>query len=246
MGQCEHLTIMEREDITALRAQGKGINDIARETGRSKVAVSREPPPQLLQLRGRLSVPGLDRPAQARGHGLSCRRGRPLDDPALAGLVAGKIREGRRPPGQIAGRMALELGRKVISRSTTCRAADARLLDPPDLAGSARGMRSGLRHPESSTVTVDRGKELASFADVEAEVPGVVFCFCRPHSPWRKGTNENIGGLLREFFPKGTDFVLVTDGEVAEVYDAINMRPRKRLSHRAPFEVRYSRASHLL
>ncbi|WP_416188535.1 helix-turn-helix domain-containing protein [Paratractidigestivibacter sp.] len=44
MGQCEHLTIMEREDITALRAQGKGINDIARETGRSKVAVSREPP----------------------------------------------------------------------------------------------------------------------------------------------------------------------------------------------------------
>ena len=103
-----------------------------------------------------------------------------------------------------------------------------------------------LRHPESNTVTVDRGKEFASFADVEGEVPGVLFYFAQPHSPWQKGTNENTNGLLREYFPKGTDFGPVGEEEVAEVYDALNTRPRKRLGFRTPFEVHYSQVLHLL
>ncbi len=70
--------------------------------------------------------------------------------------------------------------------------------------------------------------------------------FTLPHHPWQRGTNENANGLLREYFPKGTDFGDVADGEVRRVYDAINLRPRKRLGYRTPFEVHYSRALHLL
>ena len=64
--------------------------------------------------------------------------------------------------------------------------------------------------PESRMVTLDRGKEFADFARVE-EATGAVFCFALPHHPWQRGTNENTNGLVREYFPKGTDFDAVSD-----------------------------------
>ena len=78
-----------------------------------------------------------------------------------------------------------------------------------------------LRHPASRTVTLDRGKEFASFAEVKA-VTGATFNFAPPHHP----------GLPREYFPKGTDFTGVGEEEVAKAYHAINERPRKRLGFR--------------
>ena len=95
------------------------------------------------------------------------------------------------------------------------------------------------------TVTPDRGKEFAAFAEVEAAT-GARFFFALPHHPWQRGTNENTNGLLREYFPKGTDFGGVADGEVRRAYDAINLRPRKRLGCRTPFEAHYSRVLRLL
>lgn len=63
------------------------------------------------------------------------------------------------------------------------------------------------------------------------------FHFCRPHRPWQKPTVENTSGLIREFFPKGTDFSRVTDEEVQEVFEKINDRPRKVLWFRTANEV---------
>ena len=100
-------------------------------------------------------------------------------------------------------------------------------------------------HPETRTITLDRGKEFAGFAEVERAV-GAVTYFALPHSPWQRGTNENTNGLLREYFPKGTDFGPVSDEEVRAVYDALNRRPRKRLGYRTPYEVHYSKVLHLL
>ncbi len=99
--------------------------------------------------------------------------------------------------------------------------------------------------PESRTVTLDRGKEFADFARVE-EATGAVFYFALPHHPWQRGTNENTNGLVREYFPKGTDFDAVSDERVREVYDAINHRPRKRHGFRTPYEVHHSQTLHLL
>ena len=104
---------------------------------------------------------------------------------------------------------------------------------------------AALRGQPCETVTPDRGKEFADHARATRET-GSEFYFCSQHHPWEKGTVENTNGLLREYFPKGTDFSLVTDGEVAEVYDAINHRPRKCLGWRTPWEVHYGQALHLL
>lgn len=87
------------------------------------------------------------------------------------------------------------------------------------------------------TVTPDRGKEFANHREVSRALGGVPFYFCQPHHPWQKPTVENTNGLIREFFPKGTDFSRVTDEEVQEVFEKINDRPRKVLGFRTANEV---------
>lgn len=87
------------------------------------------------------------------------------------------------------------------------------------------------------TVTPDRGKEFAGHADVTDALGGVQFYFCDPHYPWQKPTVENTNGLLREFFPNGTDFGKVTDEEVQHAVGLINDRPRKVLKYRTANEV---------
>ena len=72
------------------------------------------------------------------------------------------------------------------------------------------------------------------------------FYFALPCHPWQRGTNENTNGLLREYFPKGKSLEGVTPGEVQAVYDRLNMRPRKCLGYRTPWEVYHSQVLHLI
>ena len=65
---------------------------------------------------------------------------------------------------------------------------------------------------------------------------GLRVYFCDPHAPWQKGTNENTNGLIRQFFPKGTEFADVSDEEVRRVQDLLNGRPREKLGWRTPAE----------
>ena len=85
------------------------------------------------------------------------------------------------------------------------------------------------------TITWDQGAEMASHASFTAET-GVKVYFCDPHSPWQRGTNENTNGLVRDYFPKGTDFSKVSDEEVREVQDQLNGRPRQTLGWKTPAE----------
>jgi len=106
-----------------------------------------------------------------------------------------------------------------------------------DSAGVSRAEVALLEGRPLETVTPDRGKEFAGHADATDALGGVQFYFCDPHHPWQKPTVENTNGLLREFFPKGTDFGKVTDEEVRHAVGLINDRPRKVLKYRTANEV---------
>ncbi|MBI4006524.1 MAG: IS30 family transposase [Gammaproteobacteria bacterium] len=86
------------------------------------------------------------------------------------------------------------------------------------------------------TLTVDNGKEFAEFKRLEQQTGFKVY-FADPYSAWQRGTNENTNGLLRQYFPKGTDFSHVTAQALAVIVKKLNNRPRKCLNYRTPREV---------
>jgi transposase, IS30 family len=86
------------------------------------------------------------------------------------------------------------------------------------------------------TITFDNGKEFAGHQDIAAALDTSIF-FATPYHAWERGLNENTNGLIRDFFPKGTDFTTITSAEVAKVERLLNSRPRKCLGFRSPKEV---------
>ncbi len=83
------------------------------------------------------------------------------------------------------------------------------------------------------TLTWDQGKELAQHQQITTSIGTQVF-FCDAHSPWQRGSNENMNGLLRDYFPKGTDLRVFSDQELQHVAVEVNDRPRKTLGWNRP------------
>ena len=93
------------------------------------------------------------------------------------------------------------------------------------------------RLPETlrKTVTWDQGSEMKSHVQI-AEALELAIYFCDPHSPWQRAVNENTNGLLRQYFPKGTDLSVYAPDYLDHVARKLNTRPRKRLAWRTPAE----------
>jgi IS30 family transposase len=85
------------------------------------------------------------------------------------------------------------------------------------------------------SLTYDQGKEMSDHKAFTIDT-GITVYFAHPSSPWERGTNENTNGLVRQFFPKGTDFASVSPRAVRKVQDLLNNRPRKILNYRTPNE----------
>jgi len=86
------------------------------------------------------------------------------------------------------------------------------------------------------TLTYDNGREFAQFKRIE-ERTGLSIYFADPYAPWQRGCNENLNGLLRHYFPKGSDFTLISPKRLARVVREVNNRPRKRHDYRTPAQV---------
>ena len=109
-----------------------------------------------------------------------------------------------------------------MKAETTMRVTQRRMQDLP----------ASLRR----SVTLDNGKEFAKHHKFTTML-GLKVYFALPYRSWQRGTNENTNGLLRQYYPKGTDFTQVSHRAVTRVEQLLNERPRRRLNYRTPAEV---------
>ena len=167
--------------------------------------------------------------------------------------------EERKAPGHWEGDLIIGLGRSAIGalvERTSCltmlvhlpredgyslipRVKNGKLLAGYGAVTMANALRATVTEQPNQlwkSLTWDRGKERSDHARFTAEL-GVQVFFADPHSPWQRGTNENTNGLLRQYFPKGTDLSRWSHHELQAVALTLNNRPRKTLGWRTPVEV---------
>jgi IS30 family transposase len=161
----------------------------------------------------------------------------------------------RAVPGHWEGDLIMGLGSSsigtLVERTTrfillprmTGHGREARVKNGPALAGhGAEAVRDAIARsimtlPEAlrRSLTWDQGAEMAQHAGIKIAA-GMQVYFCDPHSPWQRGTNENTNGLLRQYFPKGTDLSAHNAEAIAAVAATLNARPRKTLAWKTPAE----------
>ena len=103
-------------------------------------------------------------------------------------------------------------------------------------AGETReAIEKMLKGVNVNSISLDNGSEFSQFRELEAAIGAPIY-FAEPHKPWQRGTNENTNGLLRQYFPKGTDLSVYPEDYLDAVAEELNDRPRKTLGFMKPSE----------
>jgi IS30 family transposase len=187
--------------------------------------------------------------AAARGKGFVSREVMISERPAEA--------EDRAVPGHWEGDLILGLDRSAIGTLVERSSRFTMLLHlpppvdrnrpstkhgPPVSGHGAEAVRDAIASTITSlpeqlrrSLTWDQGGEMAQHAQLRIDI-GLPVYFCDPQSPWQRGTNENTNGLLRQYFPRGTDLARYSSEDLAAVAATLNSRPRKTLGWRTPAE----------
>ena len=186
------------------------------------------------------------------------QRGKQFITPELMISERGPEVADRAVPGHWEGDLIIGLNSSAIGTLVERTTRFTILLHLPPMAGHATGVRikngpasaghgaeavrdaiavkiTTLPQQLSKALTWDQGAERAQHAQLRIET-GLDIYFCDPRSPWQRGTNENTNGLLRQYFPKGTDISRYRERELDAVAAALNGRPRKILGWRTPAE----------
>jgi IS30 family transposase len=170
------------------------------------------------QPRGR--IPGMvnisERPAQAA-------------DRAVPGHWEGDLIIGKNQASQIGTLVERSTGFVQLLHLPEDRTAD---VVAEAMTAKIKALPDALRR----TLTWDQGHEMAAHAKISIDA-GIDIYFCDPHSPWQRGSNENTNGLLRQYFPKGTDLSKHSADYLDEVAAELNNRPRKRYGFHSPTQV---------
>lgn len=103
---------------------------------------------------------------------------------------------------------------------------------------TADALIASMMHLKASvhTITLDNGKEFAQHERIGNALDASVY-FAHPYSSWERGINENTNGLLRRYFPKGTDFMMLSEEEIQTAVNKLNHRPRKTRGYKTPYEL---------
>ena len=129
----------------------------------------------------------------------------------------------------------------LVDRST--KKTKIRMVASKRAGDVAEALESALCGEVVRTITLDNGKEFSAHKSVSAATGAGVY-FAHPYSSWERGLNENTNGLIRQYFPKKSDFSLLGGSDVRAVEDALNARPRKSLGYLTPNEA-YARKAAL-
>ena len=188
----------------------------------------------------------------------TCGRGKSFITPGIMISERPAEAEDRAVPGHWEGDLILGLNRSAIGTLVERTTRFAMLLHLPPMEGHGRGPREkngpalaghgaeAVRDAITRTITTlpeelrrsltwDQGSEMAQHIQLRIDT-GLQVYFCDPHSPWQRGANENTNGLLRQYFPKGTDLSAHGPDDLAAVAAALNSRPRKTLGWKTPAE----------
>jgi IS30 family transposase len=167
-------------------------------------------------------------------------RGQLKDSVSIAGRP--KVVDSKRRYGDWEGDTVVSPGRRsglttmVERKSQYLRVRKTKSLKSIDTLQAINGSLQDLPPELLRTITLDNGKEFAEHRRLTDKLGAQVY-FARPYASWQRGLNENTNGLLRQFFPKGTDFARISRRQVARAEILLNERPRKSLGYRTPSEI---------